>query len=312
LQYHQQACSGFDEFREAVKGWTVDFRQLEPGVLKSDIFQTQIGPIFFTDVRFSLRLDQCGAPPPGCWSFGFLGAASSSLVWRGREVPESSVVLYGPQTPIDAVSLPGFKARILSVSEEKISKLFGLVELPDPGDLYEGGEILRCDRQAVEDLFSFLNNTRKTCLTRASGGPQLSNEDSLLELLGHLGAVMRSHVRASTPRYRVRDKAVRKAREFVEDRRWDRVTVGDLCRISGVSIRTLEYGFRELFGITPETYLKIRRLNNVHNELIRSEPGNIRVTDVANRWDFWHMGDFAADYRKLFGELPSETLRRVR
>ena len=37
-----------------------------------------------------------------------------------------------------------------------------------------------------------------------------------------------------------------------------------------------------------------------------------RISDVANRWGFWHMGSFAADYRKQFGELPSETLRSVK
>ncbi|UCG61547.1 MAG: helix-turn-helix domain-containing protein [Candidatus Zixiibacteriota bacterium] len=34
------------------------------------------------------------------------------------------------------------------------------------------------------------------------------------------------------------------------------------------------------------------------------------IADVANHWGFWHMGQFSADYRRLFGELPLETLRR--
>ena len=33
--------------------------------------------------------------------------------------------------------------------------------------------------------------------------------------------------------------------------------------------------------------------------------------DVAARWGFWHLSQFAVDYKKLFGELPSRTLRRV-
>jgi AraC-like DNA-binding protein len=36
------------------------------------------------------------------------------------------------------------------------------------------------------------------------------------------------------------------------------------------------------------------------------------VHDVATRWGFWNLGEFAADYRRQFGELPSETLRRTR
>ncbi|MFV2073945.1 MAG: helix-turn-helix domain-containing protein, partial [Thermoanaerobaculales bacterium] len=44
---------------------------------------------------------------------------------------------------------------------------------------------------------------------------------------------------------------------------------------------------------------------------LRSATQPTLVTDVANSWGFWHMGQFAADYRRQFGELPSETLRRA-
>jgi len=37
-----------------------------------------------------------------------------------------------------------------------------------------------------------------------------------------------------------------------------------------------------------------------------------KIGTIANRCGFWHMGRFAADYRRLFGELPSETLRSTR
>ena len=37
---------------------------------------------------------------------------------------------------------------------------------------------------------------------------------------------------------------------------------------------------------------------------------NAGIRDIANRYGFWHMGQFAADYKKLFGELPSKTLKQ--
>ena len=40
-----------------------------------------------------------------------------------------------------------------------------------------------------------------------------------------------------------------------------------------------------------------------------AEPKRFSIADAANRWGFWHMGQFTADYRELFGELPSKTLR---
>jgi AraC family ethanolamine operon transcriptional activator len=75
-----------------------------------------------------------------------------------------------------------------------------------------------------------------------------------------------------------------------------------------VGERTLEIVFRESYGLTPVRYLKLRRLEGTRRALTRTEHGN--VTDVALEFGFWHLGHFAADYKALFGEAPSQTLRR--
>ena len=78
----------------------------------------------------------------------------------------------------------------------------------------------------------------------------------------------------------------------------------------GVSERTLRYAFREQLGVSPKQYLQLVRLGGVRRNLQLAAAG-VKIVDVANRWGFWHMGQFAADYRRQFGELPSETLRRL-
>ena len=37
-----------------------------------------------------------------------------------------------------------------------------------------------------------------------------------------------------------------------------------------------------------------------------------KVQDIAARWGFWHLGHFVTDYRRMFGELPSQTLQARR
>jgi AraC family ethanolamine operon transcriptional activator len=61
--------------------------------------------------------------------------------------------------------------------------------------------------------------------------------------------------------------------------------------------------------MTPKAYLTAMRLDGVRRHLVPGEP-TVKIADVANRWGFWHMGQFAADYRRHFGELPSQTLQR--
>jgi AraC family transcriptional regulator, ethanolamine operon transcriptional activator len=92
----------------------------------------------------------------------------------------------------------------------------------------------------------------------------------------------------------------------------DVLTVSDLCRIAKTSERTLDYAFTENFGSSPALYMKARRLNGARNDLCREHKPTVKIADIANKWGFWHLGQFARDYRGLFGELPSDTYQRKR
>jgi AraC family transcriptional regulator, ethanolamine operon transcriptional activator len=88
-------------------------------------------------------------------------------------------------------------------------------------------------------------------------------------------------------------------------------TISDICQDLKVSERTLQYGFKKILNLSPNTYLRYRRLNQVRMQLLRPANADVTVTDIAMHWHFWHLGRFSSDYLKLFSELPSTTLRRV-
>ena len=87
--------------------------------------------------------------------------------------------------------------------------------------------------------------------------------------------------------------------------------MASLCNAAEVSERTLQYAFVERFGVTPKRYVQAHRMHAVRNRL-KSHSSADYVSDIANHFGFWHMGQFAKDYRRQFGELPSETLTRAR
>ncbi|RYD28095.1 MAG: AraC family transcriptional regulator [Verrucomicrobiaceae bacterium] len=84
----------------------------------------------------------------------------------------------------------------------------------------------------------------------------------------------------------------------------------DLAKTAGISIRTLHNAFIEQTGVSPKRFVRLRLLNTARRELLRADPGHTRVVDIAAGLGIWEWGRFAHDYRGLFGELPSETLRR--
>ena len=86
-------------------------------------------------------------------------------------------------------------------------------------------------------------------------------------------------------------------------------TVTELAVEVSLSVRSLQDGFRRSLDTTPMAYLRRLRLEKVHEELVAAEPDSVRVTEVAARWGFVHLGRFAAAYRSQFGERPSDTAR---
>ena len=74
------------------------------------------------------------------------------------------------------------------------------------------------------------------------------------------------------------------------------------------SERVLEYAFNKIYGLSPKRFLTVLRLNEARQLLIKSVPHEVNVTNVAMSCGFRHMGRFSAEYKSLFGELPSKTL----
>lgn len=86
--------------------------------------------------------------------------------------------------------------------------------------------------------------------------------------------------------------------------------VRDLCHASGVEERTLRRAFNDVFRMPPANYLKLRQLNRVHAALCEAGARGGLVTDVLTCHGVTEFGRFATHYRRLFGESPSQTLRR--
>ena len=88
------------------------------------------------------------------------------------------------------------------------------------------------------------------------------------------------------------------------------VYVPEICAAIRVPERTLRLCCQEQLGMGPKHYLTLRRMHLVHRCLLATAPNDATVTQVATHFGFWHLGRFATEYRLLFGEPPSVTLRR--
>jgi AraC-like DNA-binding protein len=83
-------------------------------------------------------------------------------------------------------------------------------------------------------------------------------------------------------------------------------SVADFARMAGLSARSIQYAFQEHYGTTPMRYLRKVRLDRAREDL---RQGNGTVADIASYWGFSNLGRFAREYRREFGEFPSDTRR---
>jgi AraC-like DNA-binding protein len=106
-----------------------------------------------------------------------------------------------------------------------------------------------------------------------------------------------------------RPRHVKLAIDYIEADPGRAMTVHDIARSAGVSVRSLQDGFQRYTGMSPMTYLRRLRLAKAHEELLRPDSSPRTVTEIAHRWGFLHVGRFAAAYRAQYGNPPSRTRR---
>lgn len=104
---------------------------------------------------------------------------------------------------------------------------------------------------------------------------------------------------------------VQRAERFMRANLRHEIYMSALCNAAGVSERALRYAFDDLFGISPMRYLSMLRLSTACRNLALSDANRRSVKSVALSCGLWDLSRFADSYRRVFGELPSETLMRA-
>jgi transcriptional regulator GlxA family with amidase domain len=103
--------------------------------------------------------------------------------------------------------------------------------------------------------------------------------------------------------------ALRRAIDYIEHHATSALTLSDIAQAASCSIRSLQRAFANALNQTPMQYVKQVRLRFARDALASASVAGT-VTSIASQYGFNHLGQFAVDYRKAFGERPSETLRR--
>jgi len=292
--------SNLEKFLYEVRFWDLDFRLMGTGGLVGHLKQLASKDVLITYARFNKRLDQSGATPPGYRTFAIPGYGCHSFWWRGHKVTRDDLLVFPASNELQSVSFEDFEVFTISVKISYLERLVDnlcLKEIPDSADV-----VIRLNSTAAEIL-----RYQAGTIVRAENGSL--DPVAIQELTERLIICAAQGHQAKISPFRQRDLAVDRIVEYARNNSAPTSDLEKLCRLARVSERTLQYAFRERYGIPPNVFVKRWNLNSARRLLQESNPAESTVTEIASKLGFLHQGQFSTDYRRLFDELPSTTLR---
>ncbi|MCU0529443.1 MAG: helix-turn-helix domain-containing protein [Cyanobium sp. Prado107] len=298
-------------------GLAIELLQLSGGALEGDLLVLRLEALVLLRLRLSKPVHAAGSKPRGHQIVTLPldpNDRGPFLRAHGHVLPRTCLFGLDPRSEIHVTSGTSSNLALVLLSchhfRTWVERLGGPVL--DDRDLAVNWMPLDQGRHEglrrhLQGLFH-LAEARPSVLT-LPGGTRLASEDLvplLAEALTH-GAGRQHHLRRPPARIEL----VKLTQHWMVENPHQPITLDGLCRQVHAGRRSLIHGFREHLGMGPMAFLKLRRLHGVRRQLLAADPGEIRIQDLAMEWGFFNPGHFAGDYRQLFGELPSVTVKRT-
>jgi AraC family ethanolamine operon transcriptional activator len=316
----EQRWSSVEELQAVMARLGLDLQllQLEGGAMEGRLIMLEVPPLRLVQLQLNRRVHSLGTKPKGVLTVSLdLDPSLGEIPWRvhGQMLPSDS--LFGLDLSQEVhLTLPT-KANL------------GLLFLPLEG-LRQWGErlgwtgfggelqppvnVLRMSPSSSTGLRLYLRRLFAAAQENPARLRLPATErlilDDLMPLL--LEALVSGPIQPMvSPRPPARIGIVKEVQRWMHHHPTQPITLTELCLQAHASRRTLIQGFQDHLGMGPMAYLKLLRLHGIRRRLLQADPRAIQIGALADEWGFYNAGHFAADYRRLFGERPRETLRRV-
>ena len=308
--FHSIAVDGPELLGRPVGGAELRVVQLGSGRLRGRLVRATIGEVGLSRGSFSLPLRATGVLSEKMVTMGLLLRSTVPAVG-------ASAV---PITPGDVVAVPprqyhettyGAPASFVGLSFDptELASYFGShSELSEPGYWSRRRHFRAPESADPAEIDRSLNLVFARLARRERISLQLRDYLKRSVVDGFSGPIL---YRAEPDGIRPSaSRVLKRVESFVERNAHRPIHISEICTHLRISRRSLHRCFHDLLGMGPVTFLRRKRLSSVRAMLRRLDPETASVSDVASEFGFLDLSRFARQYRSLFDEYPSETLKR--
>lgn len=311
---HVVSALDLDQVFANMPKWQIEHEILSRPQGLSTCAMLLLGDVGLASNRLSGRVRATGGTPDGQLAIGLDIACPPGRQFGGRSLTRNDVLFGYGGAELDYLHPPGFNdlsmilpgTLVEAVLEHRLDEPLNLARFRT-ARVGDAGVLTRPDLWRLFGSLAAVLHGEQPMPETAAAIEQLR-----AEVLDAVGSLVQRYLEVGGDQsvWHHRRPVAMRAAEFMRANLAEPLTLGAICAAARASERTVEYAFRDVFGVGAKRYLKILRLNAVRRGLLRRAPESIVIQDLAQDAGLWHMGHFSVDYRGLFGETPSDTLRR--
>jgi AraC family ethanolamine operon transcriptional activator len=296
----------FDDAQEqacALRGWNQNYLQLSAGAYLGELAEVQGRGIRLFVERVQQSVLQSGCLPAGVLALGVPLQASGASMFCGQACDVQAVHLFSGASGFEFRTPRQHTMLVLELQWDGCGA--GIAQRGSSADIAARAGALTHTRRPPAAIKAYVMALYQS----ARREPALLQHPAVLaSVCDYLqDSLDCPDAPGSAPGHNhAHWELVRRAVAVVQNGTEGSVSVTGLCQQLGVSRRTLQNAFQRVLDMGPLAYVKALRLKQARECLKQAQS----VTEAATACGFWHFGHFAHDYRALFGECPSDTLRR--
>jgi AraC family transcriptional regulator, ethanolamine operon transcriptional activator len=254
-----------------------------------------------------------GTFAPNAITIGTMLKQQEATILNGSNVRMGTVQLYAEKSEMCYRAFPNATWFAFVIPRERllqfcVDHLDNAPALPGSGISTFEPRTKESGDQLLERLRDLDRSLRSLSLLQNASRLGESVENDLLARLANFMSAKPLVRRTNDPRrLRLCSEILRNTIKLVESNPDEMLDLRSMSKATGLSPRTLQRTFQTEYGLCPQEWLRVERLNRVREELLDTR-FDTSVTDAATRWGFFHLGRFSQYYRQLFGERPSQTM----
>ena len=307
--YQKSTFCSIEQYQQSFKYVDQDVIKLAGGSYQADLSLCMLDGVTVMENQVNHQVLYQGATDMTNYIFAIY-SAQSEIVVNGYQLGAKQLYLLCPNELFVASCPDDYHGHGLMISKGEMCKLLGADKLRFIDSNSENIRTGRIELNRLNYFKSKVANLARFILINHQDLPLTVIHDVRESLLDAVFCLFNHVETTSKPSlFNKRLTIVNRANEFLQSIDNINITIDELARQCFCSRRTLEYAFRQVTTLSPNRYLKIKRMYQIRARFIGLSLGEIHL--VLSEFGVVNQGRFSKDYWSIFGEYPKETLQKI-